>query len=129
MKSNLSLKSILESIEREYMPQVHHNDLPAAISILRKNGINVSAVKVLPTDLKSSQSKVNRSKVESLMKDIKSNKFIPPIIISNDNYIVDGHLRWIARRLLLPNKPMSAMMIDLPKAEAIIEYKKVETQV
>lgn len=47
-----------------------------------------------------------------------------PIIISKDGYIVDGHHRWIAFKLL--KKPLKAIQIDLPKNEAIIEFKKIE---
>lgn len=114
-----------ELLDRSQMPQVDHSDLPEAFSILTSNGIGVSAKEVIPSSLKHSQSKVNIKKIQNIVKDIKSGKKMPPIVISNDGHIVDGHHRQLAYKAL-GNKPMKAVMIDLPRDQAIIAYKQVE---
>jgi hypothetical protein len=40
-------------------------------------------------------------------------------IISNDDYIMDGHHRWAARTLISPSAPVKATKIDLPADELI----------
>lgn len=114
-----------ELMDRLDMPQVSKDDMPEAFKILNDRGIGVSMKSVLPKNLKHSQSKVNIKKIQNIVKDIKSGKKMPPIVISNDGHIVDGHHRQLAYKAL-GNKPMKAVMIDLPRDQAIIAYKQVE---
>lgn len=114
-----------ELMDRLDMPQVSKDDMPEAFKILNDMGISVSMKSVLPKNLKHSQSKVNIKKIQNIVKDIKFGKKMPPIVISNDEHIVDGHHRQLAYKAL-GNKPMKAVMIDLPRDQAIIAYKQVE---
>lgn len=123
----MNLKQSLQELERKYMPQVAQNDLPVALSLLKGNGVKVSIETVSPSDLKHSQRAVDKKKVLSIIKDLKSGKILPPLVISLDNYIVDGHHRWIAYKLL--KMPIKCIKIHLPQKEAIIEFKKIESQI
>ena len=40
-------------------------------------------------------------------------------IVSNDNYIMDGHHRWAARTLIDPNAKVTVAAIDLPAADLV----------
>jgi ParB-like chromosome segregation protein Spo0J len=37
-----------------------------------------------------------------------------PLVVSEDNYIVDGHHRWAAFRLKKPEKSLPVILIDAP---------------
>lgn len=108
------------------MPQVAKDDLPEAIELLKKNGVQVRFKNILPTKLSYSQKQVKREKVINIVKDIKKGKKMAPLVISNDNYIVDGHHRCIAYKLIDPNQPIKVIQMNLPKDKAIIQYKKIE---
>lgn len=120
---------LIELMDRIDMPQVSHDDMPEAFSTLKDMGIGVSMKSVLPGKLKHSQKKVNAKKVQNIAKDLQSGKKMPPIVIANDNSIVDGHHRQVAYEKINPRKPINVVMIDLPGSKAIEAYKKVEEMV
>lgn len=120
----MKLKSILSELERKNMPQISKSDLPEAMKLLQDNGVNVTIGMYQPDQLHHSQRAVNKEKVRSIIKEIKSGKVLPPIIISSDFYIIDGHHRWLAYRLL--KTPIKCIRIELPQRDAIIEFKKIE---
>ena len=107
------------------MPQVHRDDMPKAFSILTDNGIKVKMVSVLPGRLKHSQTKVNKNKVASIIKDITSGKKIPPIVVSKDGWIVDGHHRQVAYNITSPETTIRVVVIGLKRDKAISAYKQV----
>lgn len=111
------------------MPQVKQNDLVRAVKLLRKNGIRVTIEVIPSTDigyLNHSQKTVNRSKVANIIRDIKRGIKMPPLIISQDYYIVDGHHRYIAYNAL--GSGLKVLKIHLPKKEAILAWKEVEKE-
>ena len=117
---------LTELEDRKNMPQIDHTDMPTAFKILTDAGIGISMKSVLPSQLKHSQSKVNNKKVQSIVKDFKSGKKLPPIVIANDYLIVDGHHRQVAYDNLNPSEEIWVVMIDLSWDKAIMVYKKVE---
>ena len=108
------------------MPQIKGHELKDALSLLKKNGINCELVTLNCDELRNSQSKVDKAKVLNIAREIRQGKNIPPIIISNDNAVIDGHHRWIAFKLL--KKEIKCIKIGLPQKEAIIEFKRIEGQ-
>lgn len=119
----------LTEISRKFMPQISGDSIGQAVELLTKNGITVQKGKISVNKLTHSQETVNKEKVRNIIRDIKRGKKIPPLIISNDNYIVDGHHRWIAYKLLDSNMIIKVIRINLPKPESIIAYKKVENEI
>lgn len=116
---------IRELLDRSQMPQVHRDDMPKAFSILSDNGITVKMVSVLPSRLKHSQTKVNNKKVSSIIKDITSGKKMPPIVASQDGWIVDGHHRQVAYNTIQPKNTIRVVVIGLKRDAAISAYKQV----
>jgi ParB-like chromosome segregation protein Spo0J len=57
--------------------------------------------------------------VDSLLNDNIINTIEVPLVISNDNYIADGHHRWAAFRLEAPQKPIDVIVIDAPIKDVI----------
>lgn len=122
----LKLMSIFEELlNRSDMPQVDQSDLSAAVKILTDAGIDVSMRSVDPSSLRHSQTKVNKQKIRSIASDIESGKKMPPIVISSDGSIIDGHHRQMAY-IKLGTNPVRAVQINLPRDRAITAYKKVE---
>jgi ParB-like chromosome segregation protein Spo0J len=123
----MKLKDILESIyNREDMPQIQGSDLKDAFSILKKAGIPVSIDTALPKKLRHSQKTANKKKILSITRSIGRGEKIPPIVISEDNYIVDGHHRQLAYAVVEPDEEIPVIKIGLPRDEAIKAYKAVE---
>lgn len=120
---------LTELMDRFDMPQVSKDDMPEAFKILKDNGIGVGMKTVLPKNLKHSQKQVNKQKVQSIVKDIQSGKKMPPMVISNDGWIVDGHHRQLAYIAIDPEGSKNVVMIDLPRDKAIAAYKWVENAV
>tara|TARA_R110000868_G_scaffold12456_15_gene59605 strand:+ start:1534 stop:1920 length:387 start_codon:yes stop_codon:yes gene_type:complete len=123
----MKLKDILESIyNRSDMPQIQGSDLKDAFSILQKAGVQVEVDEVLPRKLTHSQKTVDKKKVLALTRSIGRGEKIPPIIISQDNYIIDGHHRQLAYAVVEPDKKIKVIRINLPRDKALAVYKKVE---
>lgn len=123
----MKLKDILESIyDRSDMPQIQGSDLKDAFSLLTKAKVPVSVDEVLPKKLRHSQKTVNKKKVMALTRSIAKGESIPPIVISEDNYIIDGHHRQLAYAVVEPDQPIKVIRINLPRDKALAVYKKVE---
>ena len=52
-------------------------------------------------DLKPTIKTMKKSKINTLKKTITKEEIVKPIIISNDNFIVDGHYRWYVKKHLI----------------------------
>jgi hypothetical protein len=116
-----------ESIyNRSEMPQISGNELFDAISILQKNNIPVSVVELNPNQIKNSQKEIIKDKVKNIVADMRSGKKMPPCIISLDNWMVDGHHRNVAYKIVFSEETQKYIQIQLPRDHAIEIYKKVE---
>lgn len=89
----MTLKQTLSELERKFMPQIAHDETSDVLKMLNDEGIDCEKVQLDPNTIRHSQSKVNREKVKNIIRDIRSGKSIPPIFISSDNFIIDGHHR------------------------------------
>jgi hypothetical protein len=103
-------------IPRKYMPQFNS---PAEIRqftrfVKRAYGIRSHATRKSARELKSSQREINKKRVKSLIDDNILKKVRTPILISGDDYVIDGHHRWAAYMLEAPEKKIPAVVIDAP---------------
>lgn len=122
-----AIRCVVETTyNRDDMPQVDGDDLTSAVDILRSHDISVQVKNIQPGRLKSSQKQVDKNKVRSIIRDIKSGKKMPPIVVSNDWFIVDGHHRKFAYLVTSPKTPIKVLMVDLPIDAAIKAYSAVE---
>lgn len=76
---------------RHGMPQLGKFD--SFLADLKKNNVKSSVQEIEPKKLIPTQKNFNQDKVDSLKAEGWDNK---PIISSKDNYVVDGHHRWLA---------------------------------
>ena len=77
------------------MPQVNTQKLGKAIDMV-KSKVKVTKTRVLATKLKESQVELIPKKVKGIAAKYDKPTDMKPLIVSKDNYIVDGHHRWAA---------------------------------
>ena len=78
---------------RKDMPQVNTQNLSKALSIA-KSKVKVTKGMSIAGSLKPSQKELIKSKVLGISKKYNKPSDMKPLIISKDNYIIDGHHRW-----------------------------------
>jgi len=124
-------------VSREDMPQVEAKDYDAYIRYLKNRKITLTQGEMNPDDLKPIQKDFHKGGVERaldrMITAIKNGEKFKPIIVSKDNYVIDGHHRWIAHknaRMMIPvmksnvnmNKLLNATH-DFPQ----VKYKEIGT--
>lgn len=104
-------------IPRKYMPQfIGKDDVRKFRNFIKRvYGIKSSITRRKAKELKPTQKEISRSRIEDLIENEKIlTKVLVPLVISNDNYVVDGHHRWAAYRIKKPNKSLPVVEIDVP---------------
>lgn len=102
-------------VKRTEMPQVHKDHYPELIKYLKNHGGKFSVGKVNAKNLKPVQSEFSDAGVEKMIGQMKSqsgSNFDKPLIVSSDNYIIDGHHRWLAA--WNENMDVAIMKISIP---------------
>lgn len=117
--NDIQIPKIGMTFSRTLMPQVG-KDIKTN---LEKNGVPFKEVKVHPNDLKSTQSEFDLDKVRLMM--LEPFKPQTDIIVSNDNYILDGHHRWLVA--FNKDKRITVLQVDLPILELMRLTKSFET--
>jgi len=117
-------KILIDIIDRSDMPQIKGNDIPEALGIFDKYGVPYNRLVAKTDDLKPIQNDYIKNKVDNIAKQIDSGTKMNPIFISTDNYIVDGHHRWLAyKKLSMPF--IYCIKIEYPKMSALKLFDKV----
>jgi hypothetical protein len=80
-------------VPRVAMPQIEAEDYGELFLFLKNHGVTYHSVKVLPSELRSTQKEF---KDAGVVKALVKEKIKKPLLISNDFYVVDGHHRWLA---------------------------------
>lgn len=112
---------------RHTMPQLTKFD--DFIADLEENGIETEVRTLGPWELSPTQGNFNEEKVDFLINEKKWDA--KPIITSNDDYVIDGHHRWLAAAKL--GKDIKSRVIDMKcddllcflKDKPYIETKKI----
>ena len=99
LKIDMPKKGAGLGITRDKMPQVDEKDYPEYFAYLREKGITLKKGKEDPNNLKPIQKEFAKIGVEkSLDKMLAQKDKAKFIIVSKDDYIVDGHHRWLAAK-------------------------------
>ena len=107
------------------MPQVNTQKLSKAIDMV-KSKVKVTKTVLLARKLKQSQKELISSKVKGVAKKYDKPMDMKPLIISKDNYIVDGHHRWAAGLYKFgKDVKLPVYIIQLTKDNAIKLYKSI----
>ena len=115
-------------IARIKMPQVAEKDYPEFFEYLKSFGATFKKETVIPKSLKPIQGEFSDY---GMVKAIEKNKLDKSIIASSDDYIIDGHHRWLAAantrrdvniiRVSLPMKQLLKLTNEFP----LTTYKSV----
>jgi hypothetical protein len=118
--SEIKIPKIGLTFSRILMPQL--GPLGEYKKKLDESGVAYSEERVDPNDLKASQSEFDMNKVALMMDEpIKAQS---GVIVSNDNYILDGHHRWIVA--YNKNMKLTVLKVDLPILELMRLSKTFE---
>lgn len=112
-KEDIKIPPIGLTFSRSDMPQLGARD--DFLGQLQKHKIKFHNDIVDSNSLRSSQGEFNKDAIHSLINEpikTKSN-----IVISKDNYVIDGHHRWAANYNM--GKKTKAVRVDLPVLELI----------
>jgi hypothetical protein len=109
------------NVSREHMPQIKSDLLPIFLDHLKRTGITWSKKRVDPNSLSATQGEFNTDKIKTLMQNSNS---VTAVIISKDNYILDGHHRWLAD--LNSDQKTNVIMVDLPILDLISTAKSFD---
>lgn len=110
---------------RKDMPQVNTQNLSKALSIA-KSKVKVTKGMSKVGSLKASQKELIKSKVLGISKKYNKPTDMKPIIISKDNYIIDGHHRWGAMLLKFgKDVQIPTFTLHLKRDKAIEIYKLI----
>ena len=90
-------KSKTMGISRKDMPQIQSSDVADFIRFLKSNGISTIKMMVDPNGLKATQGQFDKKKIKSMLDKLADGDVSDkPIIISKDDFVLDGHHRWLA---------------------------------
>ncbi len=82
-------------VRRIDMPQVKSKYMQDFLQYIRKNEAKVEKLEVDPKNLKAIQGEFDKEKIAANIEKLSQGP-LKPIIISKDNYVVDGNHRWLA---------------------------------
>jgi hypothetical protein len=109
-----------KDIPRRLMPQIY-NPKKFSKKIHNKFKVDSKTMKMSTKHLKPSQNEINERIVEKVVNHIKKNptKSQNPIVVSKDNYVVDGHHRWAAQKVINPHKKIKVLKMNAPIHDAL----------
>ena len=100
-------------ITRDKMPQIASKDYDEFINYLRKNDVKMTKRKVPAKRLKPIQKEFSKAGVEKSMVRSIGGGVPKPLIASSDNYIIDGHHRWLAAKNIDPNEDIEIYQANI----------------
>lgn len=106
-------------VPRPLMPQIDESLYPALIQHLVRQGLEVSRLMVDPAALRAHQ-RIDRLHMEQMPREVLDK----PILISGDDYVLDGNHRWWAH-VKLGIDPVAAIRIGAnfePAIAALFEF-------
>lgn len=109
-------------IPRAKMPQIQRAKTPEFLAELKAKGVKVTQGKARVGDLRATQREINAKKVAGMIEAKQAGKFDPakaPVVVSNDQHILDGHHRWAALVVMDPSSKIPVRRVDLPMRELL----------
>lgn len=108
-------------LNRSEMPQIRGEFLPLLFDKLDNDRIRYKNIRVMPNTLNPSQNEINIDNANNLDMD---SVYLKKAIVSNDNFIIDGHHRWYY--CLVNDIPIDITKIDLPIEEALNYIRQLD---
>lgn len=99
---------------RVLLPQIAEKNLPDFLNNwLPSQGIQYFKSHMKPSSLYPAQGEFNMEKVRYMIKNPET-VYKKPLIVSNDDYILDGHHRWVAAENINPNTSIKTIVVNKP---------------
>lgn len=119
-----------KSIPRSEMPQIKSTDMQDFRNWLTQKGYDSTEENVDVSELEPTQSEINIQKVNGMLnaKTIEQLSQSKPVLVTEDNYLIDGHHRWFALLNDSDENVISSIRVNLPLEELLSlakEYPKV----
>ena len=111
------------SISRAHMPQIAPDQRDNFLKSLEREGISHQFTRIAPIHLKATQGEFNLDKVRSI---IDKKPPLNPVIVSRDNFILDGHHRWLADYNIDKHEPTPMLKIDLPILDLLAQARRFD---
>jgi hypothetical protein len=113
-------------IMRDQMPQVPSGAKDEFLDEMTKRGIGVIREDVSPRKLHPIQAEISASKTGKILRDLNQNGHKKGdgarIVVSSDNYVIDGHHRWAASAFMSLNdsdEKIPVLRVDMTHMELI----------
>ena len=112
-------------VKRKEMPQVKSDDYAEFIEYLKKNGATFTKETIPARDLKAMQKEFSDEGImKQLMKNIEQGPNRKAVIASSDDYIMDGHHRWLVA--INTGRDLNVFRVNLPAYELYDLVNKFE---
>ena len=112
-------------VQRKDMPQVKSDDYAEFIEYLKSNGAKFTKETIPARDLKAMQKEFSdQGIIKQLMKNIEQGPNRKAVIASSDDYIMDGHHRWLVA--INTGADLNVFRINLPAYELYDLVNKFE---
>ncbi len=112
-------------VKRKEMPQVKSDDYAEFIAYLQKNGAKFTKETIPARDLKAMQKEFSDEGImKQLMKNIEQGPNRKAVIASSDDYIMDGHHRWLVA--INTGADLNVFRVNLPAYELYDLVNKFE---
>jgi hypothetical protein len=115
-----------KGVARTEMPQIRAKHMDKFLDYLKKNNVKVKKTVVQPSKLKAIQGEFDKEKIKTNMEKLKDGA-LKPIIVSDDDYVIDGNHRWLAS--LNAGVPITAYKVNKPNKKMMKitnDFKKVK---
>lgn len=105
-------------IDRKHMPQIKTDDMDEFLLFVESNGVKVERESVKSGQISPTQSEFRQERVDSLSDHVVHQ----PILVSADDYILDGTHRWVKRWQTDKNEayPIVRIMLGVHDALALM---------
>jgi len=112
-------------IMRDHMPQIPPDTQEAFIKAMQARGVRVDLVDVTPFGLHPIQAEISATKSGKIFRKMKKEGVDDtPIVVSSDDFVIDGHHRWAAGLFLglspkHRNIKLKALRVDMPQEQLL----------
>src|SRR6056300_83470 len=112
-------------VKRKDMPQVKSDDYAEFVEYLKSNGATFTKETIPARDLKAMQKEFSDEGImKQLMKNIEQGPNRKAVIASSDDYIIDGHHRWLVA--INTGADLNVFRVNLPAYELYDLVNKFE---
>lgn len=99
---------------RDTMPQIPKEHQEAFLNGLKEKGISITNEKVSPSKLLPTQNEIDAVRIGQKLKTYdKGDKTMRAIMVSKDNYVLDGHHRWAVQVIVDVDNPKLKVKIPV----------------